>query len=92
MKYFVEELPENCSMCDCCYTKPYDSRRKIDGEKFCGILNEDVEVYYYHGDGRPEFCPLREIPKLREIINNYDDYLDGVDVGWNDCIYEMIGY
>ena len=48
MKYFVENLPESCRVCDCCHTKPYDSRRKIDGEKFCGILNEDVDVYYYY--------------------------------------------
>lgn len=91
-KYFVEELPEGCNVCDCCYTKPYDYWNRIDGEKFCGILNEDVEVYYYHGDGRPKFCPLREIPKKREIFNNCDDYLNGIDDGWNDCVYEMIGY
>ncbi len=92
MQYFVKELPEGCNVCDCCYTKPYDYWNRIDGEKFCGILNEDVEVYYYHGDSRPDWCPLREIPKLREITNNCDDYLDGIDVGWNDCVIEMIGY
>lgn len=28
-KYFVKELPVSCSLCDCCHTKPYDSRFKI---------------------------------------------------------------
>lgn len=92
MKIFVEFLPINCSYCDVCHTRPYDNKYKIDGEKFCGILNEDVEVYYYHGDGRPEFCPLREIPKkiqLKGIITNYGCSTDYED-GWNACIDEMI--
>lgn len=84
MKYFVESLPETCEYCDCCHTKPYDSRHKIDGEKFCGILNEDVEVYYYHGNGRPEFCPLREVPKRYEN----DEY--SFTRGWNACIDDML--
>lgn len=84
MKFFVEELPESCSLCDCCHTKPYDSGLKTDGEKFCGILNEDVEVYYYYSDGRPEFCPLRKIPY------KYTDIADMYRVGWNDCVDEMI--
>lgn len=89
-KYFVESLPKSCFYCDCCHTKPYDNRRKIDGEKFYGILNEDVEVYYYHGDGRPEFCPLREVPNKKEnwTFNSYDD---GRVDGWNDCIDEILG-
>lgn len=89
MKYFIESLPKNCEYCDCCHTKPYDNRYKIDGEKFCGILNEDVEVYYYHGDGRPEFCPLREIPKeIKAYDNNsYEErcYIEG----WNGYLYEI---
>ena len=62
MKLFVKNIPQTCVYCDFCHTKEYDSRRRIDGEKFCGILNEDVEIYYY-SDRRPDFCPLNEIPK-----------------------------
>lgn len=91
MNYFIKELPESCADCECCHTKPYDYWHRIDGEKFCGILNEDVEVYYYHGDGRPDFCPLRELPKRREIFNNCDDYLNGIDDGWNSCLFEILG-
>lgn len=87
----VMDMPESCFYCDCCHTKPYDNKYKIDGEKFCGILNEDVGAYYYHGGEKPEFCPLRETPKQREIFNNCDDYLNGIDDGWNACIDEILG-
>ena len=102
MKYFVENLPENCMYCDCCHTKPYDNRHKIDGEKFCGILNEDVEVYYYHGDGRPEFCPLRELPKKKREIyqlnrryssgefETYGVSVDNLAIGYNQCIDDIL--
>ena len=60
MKYYVKDLPHTCAYCDCCHTRPYNRNYKIDGEKFCGIVNEDVEVYYY-GTGRPDFCPLKEM-------------------------------
>ena len=66
MKYFVEILTRSCFYCDCCHTKPYDRRYDIDGEKFCGIENLGVDYYYDYNyednQGRPDWCPLREIP------------------------------
>lgn len=73
--YFVEYLPNSCFYCDCCHTKDYDSRYKIDGEKFCGIMNIEInDDYYDHNDEtgyRPDWCPLRMIP--------------------DDCLDKMIG-
>ena len=60
--YFVVNLPRGCSYCDCCHTKDYDSRRKIDGEKFCGIEDMEIDYRLYNNDGKPNWCPLREIP------------------------------
>lgn len=66
MAYFVVSLPKSCFFCDCCHTKDYDNTYKIDGEKFCGIENMEVDFYYDHNlqnnVGRPNWCPLREIP------------------------------
>lgn len=74
MAYFVERLPTSCFFCDCCHTRDYDNRYRIDGEKFCGIENMEVGEYYDHNKydnfGRPNWCPLREIP--------------------DDCLYKMI--
>lgn len=64
MKYFVEDLPKSCFYCDCCHTKDYDRRYKIDGEKFCGIENTEINYYKYYNDEtgcRPDWCPLIEI-------------------------------
>ena len=41
-QYFLDYPLTNCSCCDVCYTRPYFARYKNDGEKFCGIINEDV--------------------------------------------------
>ena len=93
MKLFVENLPQTCACCDFCHTKEYDSRYELDVEEFCGILNEDVEVYYYHGDGRPEFCPLKEIPKKMDesyLASQKDGIKQSYKHGWNNCINEMI--
>ena len=95
MKYFVESLPRSCSYCDCCHTKEYDSRHKLDGEKFCGIENEDVEVFYYYGDGRPDWCPLKELPKKRKelSIEEYEFGKLGLAFtdGWNACLRKILG-
>ena len=73
--YFIECLPNSCFYCDCCHTKSYDNRYKIDGEKFCGIVNIEInDDYYDHNDEtghRPDWCPLRMIP--------------------DDCLDKMIG-
>lgn len=88
MKYFVESLPETCEYCDCCHTKDYDNKYKIDGEKFCGIMNMGVCNHYdhnkYDNNGRPHWCPLREIPTEIEVFK--DDWSDG----YNACLKEML--
>lgn len=68
MTYFVEYLPDSCFFCG--HAKSYDNRYEIDGKKFCGIKNMDVNEYFDHNKEtgcRPNWCPLKEIS---------DDYLD----------------
>ncbi len=80
MKYFVEELPRGCFYCDCCHTKDYDCRYKIDGEKFCGIVNFEVgrKFYDFENPCRPDWCPLKFLLDI-----NDDNYLiTGVEDGW----------
>lgn len=60
MKYYVENVPQSCEFCDCCHTKDYDSRHKIDGEKSCGIKNMEVSRYY-DAEEKPDWCPLEEV-------------------------------
>ena len=73
--YFVEYLPDSCFYCDCCHTRPYDNRHRFDGDKFCGIMDIEVDGDYYDYNDetrrRPDWCPLIEIP--------------------DDCLDKMIG-
>lgn len=87
----ITDMPSTCAYCDFCHTKEYDSRHKLDGEKFCGILNEDVKIYYHYGTKRPKMCPLKEISK--SINGNIPDIVDFYSYvrGWNDCIDEILG-
>ena len=92
MKYFVESLPRSCFYCDCCHTKDFDYKYKIDGDKFCGIENMEVNDFYDYNHEtrrRPDWCPLREIPQKK--ITKYSDAGNMYRGGWNDCIDEMIG-
>lgn len=72
MKYFVEDLPRSCFYCDCCHTRDYDSRYRIDGKHFCGIMDIDVDGDYYdYNDGiccRPNWCPIRELPNKISVM------------------------
>ena len=91
----VIDMPTNCVNCGYCHTRPYDNKNKIDGEKFCGILNEDVEVYYYHSDGRPEFCPLKPLSEKQEISKYFGSCMNQCctewEKGYNSCINDIIG-
>lgn len=96
MKYFVEKLPNGCHDCNCCHTKDYDLTKQIDAEKFCGIEDIDVTDRYsgFEWPERPDWCPLREIPKKKE--KRPADMDNGCSMrdfknGWNACIDEMIG-
>lgn len=46
---------------------------------------------YVHPSNKPNWCPLKPVPEYREIVNNYDDKLNGIDEGWNDCLDEILG-
>ena len=97
-KYFVEDLPRSCFYCDCCHTKIYDNRYKIDGEHFCGIMDINVDGDYYdYNDGiccRPDWCPLRKIPNEHKELNAEEYEFGNLGLaftnGWNACIREML--
>ena len=95
MKYFVESLPRSCFYCDCCHEKEYDCRYKIEGDKFCAIENLEVNYYYDHNlqenVGRPNWCPLKELPERKEGFGTDGLYLKGKIDGWNYCLAEILG-
>lgn len=77
--YILVDMPKSCRDC----------------EFFgfvCRITNEKCK--YYNEDGKPDWCPIRELPEKKEPTQfpispllpwQYTEY----DKGWNDCIEKM---
>lgn len=73
MSYYVKDIPNSCSVCDCCHEKSYNQRKKICGKKFCGIENEDVDGYC-ESESKPKWCPLKQIDNNHKVLNE-EEYL-----------------
>ena len=92
----VMDMPSSCFYCDLCHTRDYDHRRKLDGNKFCGVEDLDVNEYYsasYDDELiKPEWCPLKKLPNRK----NGNDELFMYDTdnhyeqGWNACLDEIV--
>lgn len=83
----VMDMPEKCT--DCVVSN-------------YGICRFSQEIILEKLDGRPDWCPLRELPEKRdclaEAIKNdcYDGtgydyaYLEGKSAGWSACLDEIL--
>ena len=86
--FLIMDEPKGCFYCDCCHTKDFDYRYKIDGEKICGIEDIDVDDYYdYVSPRKPDWCPLKELPEKMKYCNGT---YNGQVKGWNDCIDKIL--
>lgn len=56
----------------------------------CGVTQEDA-----YNVGRPDWCPLRELPEKATDMPDADDlgvdYVRGAMDGWNNCLDEIVG-
>ena len=78
----VIDMPDSCSKCPL-FCGHYS-------DMCCGALNNRTINYPYPKDVKQDWCPLKEVPEEREIFNNCDDYLNGIDDGWNSCLQEIL--
>jgi hypothetical protein len=73
----VMDMPSNCYECPCCHIdKDYDT---CEANYIILLMGHDKK--------RPEWCPLREVPQKREQYGARD----GIAVGYNQCIDEILG-
>ena len=91
----VMDMPDSCFYCDCCHEKHYDNRYQIEGEKFCGIEDIEVDKYYdsFYSEEpmRPSWCPLRSLPSKRyHSIYGHVRVETSEDKIWNACIDEIL--
>lgn len=54
----------------------------------CTVICKNVGEYR-HNKTKPNWCPLKEVPKYENDHCN-SDYYEIYDKGWNDCIDEIL--
>lgn len=93
----VMDMPKVCLDCPMCFKA---EEMSIDFLVYkhlytCRFVPSDVEDFYIENiaKGKPDWCPLREIPDKKEMCGKYPQ-LDGITrsykVGWNACIDEIV--
>ena len=86
----IINMPTTCFECEFYHESSYDNRYKICGDKFCGIEYMEVNEYC-ELCSKPDWCPLKELPKEE----NGDEDLCSFDRGWtagfNTCLQRING-
>lgn len=75
----VMDMPECCANCYCGYFERDTKELNL----VCGATGEDA-----NNVGKPDWCPLRELPKKA----NHPAYCDNgrFDKGWNACLDRIL--
>lgn len=78
----VIDMPESCDKCPFSFDP--------NGTNVFCIISQEKEKYAtvireipYPYSGKPDWCPLRELPGEEHNDLRYDEYCDGYDDGWN---------
>lgn len=78
----MDDMPECCADCHCGYFERGTKELNL----VCGATGEDA-----NNAGKPDWCPLRELPKHKRTIGAVDEGKKLLlNAGWNDCLDEII--
>ena len=87
----VIDTPENCLDCQFCY--------ELDEgvEACCSISDDDkdtsimkkIDCEYGYCQGKPDWCPLMDLPEKDDFDDLYDEYYTGYHDGRNRCLKEI---
>lgn len=82
----VMDMPECCADCPCSFFERDNPILNL----ICGVTQEDA-----YNVGKPDWCPLRELPEKRDTNRNKNHYISNFwssakSVGWNACLDEII--
>lgn len=89
----VIDIPEICIDCQfCCefhkQTKACCSITDDDKDK---SLMKEIDYEYGYCQGKPDWCPLMDLPEKDNFDDPYDEYYTGYRDGWNRCLEEITG-
>ncbi len=80
----MDDMPECCADCACSYFERSSKELNL----ICGATGEDA-----NNVGKPDWCPLRELPERETEMTDADDlgrdYVRGTMDGWNACLEEI---
>lgn len=80
----IDDMPECCADCGCSYFEKGSKKLNL----ICGAKGEDA-----NNVGKPDWCPLRELPERETEMTDEDDlgkdYVRGTMDGWNACLEEI---
>lgn len=80
------DMPECCADCACSYFERDSKELNL----ICGATGEDA-----NNVGKPDWCPLRELPERETDKPDADDlgaeYVRGTVDGWNACLEKITG-
>lgn len=81
----VIDTPKRCSMCE--FLKEYNK------DHYCSRLGENDVVDEYMQStpkGKPNWCPLKEMPEKKKFNLTEGEFDTGKRYGYNDCIDEIL--
>lgn len=80
------DVPEKCLDCNL-------SVLDMDGSLSCYYNKREICSDVGENNSRPEWCPLKSLPKRKEITETYkwEDRLPSFKCGWNWCLDEVTG-
>lgn len=78
----VMDMPECCADCYCGYFERDTKKLNL----VCGATGEDA-----NNVGKPDWCPLRELPERKETNYYMNNKGKGIVEGWNACLDEITG-
>lgn len=80
----IMDMPESCFGCNLCHIDYEEERATCQAYETVKEVNSDTFK-------KPDWCPLRELPKYRPTIGKVED---GnrllLNAGWNDCLDEIL--
>lgn len=78
----VFDMPEICKECPICAS--YEIMSSIE-EYICTVKNINVDL-----NNKPEWCPLKPLPKRRKGYDSIKWQWGEYEDGWNHCINMLI--
>lgn len=86
----IMDTPKTCLDCLFCFEldEGINAYCSVMPDKNDKSLFKDIQCDGGYCQGKPEWCPLKELPERRKYV---EKFFNGDVKGWNDCLKTIIG-